>query len=108
MRSKIGRRALKNVALGYLMLIDNVGVDLAWKQFQHADNMTDKASALSCLVNCPAAQEQAASALAEFEEAVSRRGLGDESMVADSGNQLAQPDGLSARQRHCLSTPRLP
>ena len=40
---QIGRRGLKNIALSYLMLIDNTGVELAWQQFQSADNMTDKA-----------------------------------------------------------------
>lgn len=65
---QIGRRGLKNAALAYLMLVDNVGVELAWKQFCDADNMTDKAAALSCLVNCPAAAEQAVLALARFEE----------------------------------------
>jgi aminopeptidase N len=66
--AQIGCRALKNVALSYLMLVDNIGVDLAWKQFQNADNMTDKAAALTCLVNCPAAKEHSEKALAEFEE----------------------------------------
>ncbi|MGB2260911.1 MAG: DUF3458 domain-containing protein, partial [Porticoccaceae bacterium] len=72
---QIGRRALKNAALSYLMLIDNLGVDLAWQQFQSADNMTDKAAALTCLVNCPAAAEQSAKALAEFEEQYRDEGL---------------------------------
>ncbi|MGB1290158.1 MAG: DUF3458 domain-containing protein, partial [Porticoccaceae bacterium] len=64
---QIGRRALKNAALGYLMLIDNIGPELAWQQFQSADNMTDQAAALSALVNCPAAVEYAAEALQLFE-----------------------------------------
>ncbi len=72
---QIGRRALKNVALSYLMLVDNIGVELAWKQFQDADNMTDKAAALACLVNCPAAAEHAARALAEFEKEYRDEGL---------------------------------
>ncbi|MDA9240657.1 DUF3458 domain-containing protein, partial [bacterium] len=66
--TQIGRRALKNVVLSYLMLVDNLGVELAGAQFASADNMTDKAAALSCLVNCPAAQEQASNALQEFEQ----------------------------------------
>jgi aminopeptidase N len=64
---QIGGRALKNAALGYLMLIDNVGPELAWQQFQKADNMTDQAAALTALVNCPAAADYASQALAEFE-----------------------------------------
>ena len=72
---QIGRRGLKNIALSYLMLIDNTGVELAWQQFQSADNMTDKASALACLVSCPAAAEQATQALAEFEQQYRDEGL---------------------------------
>ena len=66
--SQIGRRSLKNTALGYLMLVDQMGVELASKQFAGADNMTDKAAALSCLVNCPAAAQQAKTALQQFEQ----------------------------------------
>ena len=72
---QMGRRALKNIALSYLMLVDDLGVQLAWTQFQKADNMTDKAAALSCLVNCPAAAEQSAKALAEFETEYRDEGL---------------------------------
>ena len=66
--SQIGRRSLKNTALSYLMLVDQVGVDLASQQFESADNMTDKAAALSCLVNCPAAAHEAETALQQFEQ----------------------------------------
>lgn len=65
---QIGRRSLKNAALGYLMLVDDTGAELAWIQFQQADNMTDKAAALSALVNCPAAAVYAAQALTAFEQ----------------------------------------
>jgi aminopeptidase N len=73
--SQIGRRSLKNTALGYLMLVDQVGVELASKQFASADNMTDKAAALSCLVNCPAAAQQAETALAQFEQQYNNEAL---------------------------------
>ena len=66
--SQIGCRALKNIALSYLMLVDQVGVNLATVQFERADNMTDKATALSCLVNCPAAAQQAETVLQKFEQ----------------------------------------
>ena len=65
---QIGRRALKNAALSYLMLVDNIGPELAWQQFQSADNMTDQSAALSALVNCPVAAEYAAEALQQFEQ----------------------------------------
>ena len=64
---QMGSRSLKNAALGYLMLV-GTGVELAWAQFQNADNMTDQAAALSALVNCPEASDYATRALALFEQ----------------------------------------
>ena len=91
--SQIGRRALKNTALSYLMLVDNMGVELASKQFETADNMTDKASALSCLVNCPAAAQQTKTALQQFEQQYR-----DEALVMNLWLQVqaanSQPGGL--------------
>ena len=90
---QIGRRALKNAALSYLMLIDNIGPELAWQQFQLADNMTDQAAALSALVNCPAAVEYAAEALQLFE-----RQYQDEALVMNLWFQIqatnSQSNGL--------------
>ena len=95
---QIGRRALKNAALSYLMLIDNIGPELAWQQFQSADNMTDQAAALSALVNCPAAVEYAAEALQLFE-----RQYQDEALVMNLWFQIqatnSQSNGLRRVQR---------
>jgi aminopeptidase N len=65
---QIGRRALRNCALGYLMNVEGVGSELAWQQFNGASNMTDKAAALSALVNCKTAQNYALEALKAFEQ----------------------------------------
>ena len=47
-----GRRALKNVALGYLLVGgDAAAAEAAWTQLVGADNMTDRLAALSALVN---------------------------------------------------------
>ncbi|MBX3593742.1 aminopeptidase N [Sphingomonas sp.] len=47
-----GARRLKNVALGYINASGATdGPDLAFSQFEHADNMTDRQGALSSLVN---------------------------------------------------------
>jgi len=43
------KRALKNVALGYLALTKHKG--LVWEQYQKSDNLTDRLAALSLLVN---------------------------------------------------------
>jgi len=48
-----GRRALRNLALGYLMELDDPEMrGLALTQFEHADNMTDAMAALAMLANC--------------------------------------------------------
>ena len=63
-----GRRALRNVCLGYLVELDEASTrKLALQQFRSADNMTDQFAALAALANvlgepCP----ERDSALAEF------------------------------------------
>ncbi|MDG1311235.1 MAG: aminopeptidase N [Porticoccaceae bacterium] len=93
---QMGGRSLKNTALGYLMLVDR-GVELAWAQFQSADNMTDQAAALTALVNCPEASDYAAKALSQFEEQ-----FRDEALVMNLWLQVqatnAQPNGLERVQ----------
>jgi aminopeptidase N len=90
---QIGRRSLKNAALNYLMLAGDAGIELAWQQFKAADNMTDKAAALSALVNCPGAASYAEQALSDFE--VEYR---DEALVMNLWLQIqainSQPGGL--------------
>tara|TARA_B110000483_G_scaffold24646_2_gene29115 strand:+ start:1929 stop:4559 length:2631 start_codon:yes stop_codon:yes gene_type:complete len=90
---QMGNRSLKNAALGYLMLVDS-GVELAWAQFQNADNMTDQSAALSALVNCPAAADYAAKALALFLEEFK-----DEALAMNVWLQIqaanSQPNALS-------------
>lgn len=46
-----GRRRLKNVALGYLAVAGADGAELAFRQFETCDNMTDRQAALSVLAN---------------------------------------------------------
>ena len=95
---QIGRRSLKNAALNYLMLAGDAGIELAWQQFKSADNMTDKAAALSALVNCPGAASYAEQALSEFE--LEYR---DEALVMNLWLQIqainSQPDGLARVRR---------
>ncbi len=48
-----GKRALRNLALGYLMELDESNIRaLCVQQFERADNMTDAMAALSFLANC--------------------------------------------------------
>ncbi|GAB3430607.1 aminopeptidase N [Massilia solisilvae] len=67
----IGKRALKNLALGYLAAAsDDEGIALAERQFDEADNMTDRAAALGALVHAraPAAQRALQGFYDEFEK----------------------------------------
>jgi aminopeptidase N len=66
--TQIGKRALRNCVLGYLMQVEAVGPELAWQQFKEASNMTDKAASLSALVNCKTAQTYCHQALESFEQ----------------------------------------
>jgi len=56
-----GRRALRNVALGYLLVGGDARAEVAaWAQLTGADNMTDRFAALSGLVNnAPARRDDA-------------------------------------------------
>ena len=98
---QIGSRSVKNSTLNYLMLVGDAGIELAWHQFKCADNMTDKAAALSALVNCPEAGKYAEQALTEFE--LEYR---DEALVMNLWLQIqainSQPDGL-ARVRELMN-----
>jgi aminopeptidase N len=65
----IAKRSLKNVALGYLMLLNEDSIIQSCEhQYKTANNMTDVIAALSQLVNSesPVAQKIATAALADF------------------------------------------
>ena len=66
--AEAGRRALRNVCLGYLLELDTAANrQLAYQQFKTADNMTDQFAALSALANVEAENcTERDSALAEF------------------------------------------
>ncbi len=64
----IASRSLKNVALGYLSLVDDAWLATCDRQYRDASNMTDALAALTCLVNSdrPSARSLSESALADF------------------------------------------
>jgi len=65
----IARRALKNVALAYLMLPEDTEmVSLCANQFKYASNMTDTSAAIRALINAEAeaAEDAREKALVEF------------------------------------------
>jgi len=60
-----GRRALRNLCLAYLLELDNAELrQLAWQQYQQADNMTDQFAALAALAQSDCSEREAA--LADF------------------------------------------
>ena len=66
-----GRRALKNLALSYLIELDDAeGHLLAQTQYDNANNMTDRLAALTALVNssAPGRDEALARFYSEFEQ----------------------------------------
>ncbi len=68
----VARRALKNLALSYLVRSDDEDwIQRCYWQFDGASNMTDQIAALRCLVNSrhPSARELADKALTEFYDA---------------------------------------
>jgi len=64
--ASIGRRRLRNLALEYLMQLEDPAIQtLCMEQFETADNMTDRMAALHALANSDAPQRQ--QALSAFE-----------------------------------------
>ena len=65
----IAERTLKNTCLSYLVSLNNEQyLELASEQYQHAGNMTDRFSALSCVVNAQCQQaERVAQYLTDFQ-----------------------------------------
>jgi aminopeptidase N len=102
----IARRALKNVALAYLMVPEDTEmVSLCADQFEDANNMTDTSAAFRALVNSDAGDAQGAreKALIEFFNRWS-----DEALVIDQwfAIQAASPrDGALDRVRALMRHP---
>ncbi len=97
------RRALQNIALSYLMLTERPEVLAACQeQFERADNMTERLTALAVLVNSPFEQEKGA-ALKTFADTFK-----DDPLVMDqwfsvqAGSPL--PGGLE-RVHHLMNHP---
>ena len=97
---QIARRSLGNLALAYLLQLEDAEViELAWRQFETADNLTDRNAALVSLLNNPAAaaRERACEGLERYYE----RGR-DEPLVVNQWFQMqawcSLPGGLERVQ----------
>ena len=62
--AQVGRRSLRNLCLGYLAELDDIGAGLCLAQFEAADNMTDSNAALALLAQLDAPERE--QALAAF------------------------------------------
>ena len=92
--SEAGRRALRNLCLSYLLELNSAETrQLAWQQFQNADNMTDQFAALSALAQINCAERERA--LAAFYERWQHEALVvDKWLAVQAGSRL--PDTLLA------------
>jgi aminopeptidase N len=97
-----GRRALRNLCLGYLMeLADDEARALCLAQFERSDNMTESSAALGMLANCDCPER--APALESF-----YRKWRDESLVVDKWlavQAASRLPGTLARVRELLAHP---
>jgi aminopeptidase N len=57
---EVGRRRLRNLCLGYLAELDDIGPSLCLEQIETADNMTDTAAALALLAQFDVPQREQA------------------------------------------------
>ena len=90
-----GRRALRNLCLGYLMeLADDDARSIAVRQFDAADNMTDAMAALAALANCDCPER--APALERFYAKWQLRAAGGGQMVCSASDVAAE---VRARRR---------
>ena len=99
----IARRRLQNMLLAYLMRTEDLDIlDECVDQFGVSDNMTERLSALACLVNSPFTEE-AADALSSFAER-----FADDPIVMDQWFSVQAaavlPGGLE-RVQHLLHHP---
>ena len=96
-----GKRALKNLALSYLIELDDAEAQSrAQRQYDHANNMTDRLAALAALSNSSAAGREAA--LGDFYEE-----FADQALVIDKWFMMqgAAPGTDVARVRELMQHP---
>jgi aminopeptidase N len=87
----MGRRALRNTALGYIASIDDAtSRALAFLELRRAENMTDAMAALACLANSVGAERERA--LAMFYDKWK-----DEALVVDKWFNVQPPRGFPER-----------
>src|SRR5690606_24977161 len=108
----IANRSLKNLALAYLVLVDDHWLSVCDHQYRQASNMTDALAALTCLVNSdrPLAEGLRSSALADYYQRWQSEALVVNHWFSVQAN-CPLPGGLArvkALQQHPAYDPRNP
>ncbi len=94
-----GRRALRNLCLSYLLEFNTAGMrQLAVRQFEDADNMTDQFAALAALANVLGDCPERETALAAFYQRWQSEALVVDKWLAVQSSSR-QPDTLATVQR---------
>ncbi len=105
---EVGRRRLRNLCLGYLAELDDIGPSLCLEQFEAADNMTDTAAALALLAQLDApARERALDAF--YQRWQGEALVLDRWFSVQAGSRRAQAlDDVKALLQHPAYAPRNP
>ncbi|HCO43864.1 MAG TPA: aminopeptidase N, partial [Gammaproteobacteria bacterium] len=105
---EVGRRRLRNLCLGYLAELDDIGPSLCLEQFEAADNMTDTAAALALLAQLDVpARERALDAF--YQRWQGEALVLDRWFSVQAGSRRAQAlDDVKALLQHPAYAPRNP
>ncbi len=106
--AQVGRRSLRNLCLGYLAELDDIGAGLCLAQFQAADNMTDSNAALALLAQLDAPERE--QALAAFYQRWQGEAIVlDRWFSVQAGSRRVQAlDDVKALLNHPAYAPRNP
>lgn len=106
--AQVGRRSLRNLCLGYLAELDDIGAGLCLAQFEAADNMTDSNAALALLAQLDAPERE--QALAAFYQRWQGEAIVlDRWFSVQAGSRRVQAlDDVKALLNHPAYAPRNP
>jgi aminopeptidase N len=98
-----GRRALRNLALSYLMELETSDVvALCYEQFDHSNNMTEQSAALTALVNSTNASQRALALDSFYDRWKDEPLIVDKWLAVQAGSRLP---GTLARVTELLAHP---
>jgi aminopeptidase N len=104
-----GKRALKNLALSYLISAQNTeAIELAFKQFNHATNMTDRMAAFGALVHETQGSRTSDAITAFYENWQHDPLVIDKWFAVQASSPLANVEGMQGLMAHPAFTLRNP